>query len=466
MNKILIILSLLFLPIHEFISQEKVHHGHKIIGADTSKRTLGTDLDKGLFEFHARSFFMQTLNRGDLLDYNAMGVGAGISYYSPSWKGFHFGFSGFFVFQLFENNIYEEDPITSNTNRYEVLLFDMNDLDNKRDLDRLEELYLNYEYKNLDVIFGRQKFESPLMNEQDNRMRANLFNGLKVRYNPENWLLKAAWFNQVTIRGTVDWYSMEESYGVYPFGRNPFGTPSQYKGNISTLGVGVLGTKYYRDNFYVEGWNYFNENVFNISFAQSELEIPFKSLSGHIGVQGFYQTAVNDGGNSNPEMSYIMKDESTYGIGGRLGVSLGNHKILGNSLYISNQGRFLFPREWGREQFFASLPRERFEGSGAVRSLMLKYVYDWEEKGISAEFGAAKVDHAQLNEYKNNKYGIPSYYHFTGLIDYKFSGYLEGLDIKFLVAHKAAQHPSEVPDNFRINRVDLWNFNLILDYRF
>lgn len=442
------------------------HHGHKIVGGDTNKRTLGTDLDKGLFEFHARSFFMQTNNKGDLLNYNAMGVGAGISYYSPSWKGFHFGFSGFFVFQLFENNIYKEDPITSNTNRYEVLLFDMNDLDNKRDLDRLEELYLNYEYKNLDVLLGRQKFESPLMNEQDNRMRANLFNGLKVRYSPENWLLKAAWFNQVTIRGTVDWYSMEESYGVYPFGRNPFGTPSQYKGNISTLGVGVIGTKYHKENFYIEGWNYFNENVFNISFAQSELEIPLRNFSGHLGAQGFYQSAVNEGGNSNQEMSYIMAGESTFGIGGRLGASLGNHQILANSLYISNQGRFLFPREWGREQFFASLPRERFEGSGAVRSLMLKYVYDWEEKGISAEFGAAKVDHAQLSEYSNNKYGIPSYYHFTGLIDYKFSGYLEGLDLKFLVAHKAAQTPNEVPDNFRINRVDLWNFNVILDYRF
>lgn len=441
-------------------------HGHKVIHSDTLPKKLGYDLDKGSFEFHARSFYMQTLNRGDLLDYNAMGIGAGIGYYSPSWKGFHFGFSGFFVFQLFEHNIYKEDPTTSNTNRYEILLFDMNDLDNKRDLDRLEELYLLYEHKDIEVVLGRQKFDSPLMNEQDNRMRANLFNGLTFNYNPEHWDIHAGWFNQVTIRGTVDWYTIEESYGVYPFGRTPFGTPSQYKGNIKTAGIGVLGTKYHNDNFYAEAWNYLNENVFNLTFAQSEYTFSGKRFDYYTGLQGFYQSAVNDGGNSDPNMSYIMKGEETYGIGGRLGAGLGKHKLTLNYLHIADEGRFLFPREWGREQFFASLPRERFEGSGAVNALMLKYAWQHKEKGWLLEFGMSKVDHAQLSEYANNKYGIPSYYHFTGLIDYRFKGYLEGLDIKFLVAHKAAQQPDEIPDNFRINRVDLWNFNVIVDYRF
>jgi hypothetical protein len=264
----------------------------------------------------------------------------------------------------------------------------------------------------------------------------------------------------------VDWYSVEESYGVYPFGRSPFGVPSGYKGSIKTAGIGVLGTKYHKNNFYFEGWNYFNENVFNLAFAQSEYKLERKTFDYYFGVQGFYQSAVNEGGNPDQSMSYIMKGEDTYGLGGRLGAGLGKHKLTLNYLNISDQGRFLFPREWGREQFFASLPRERFEGSGAVNSLMLKYAWHHKDKGWLLELGMSKVDHSQLSEYANNKYGIPSYYHFTGLVDYRFKGYLEGLDIKFLVAHKAAQNPNEIPDNFRINRVDLWNFNFIVDYRF
>ena len=135
---------LLFINVFLFSQHE---HGHYILpDSDSLERKLGRDLDKGRFEFHARSFFMSTVNRGDLLDYSAMAAGAGLGYYSPKWKGFHFGFSGFFVFQLFEHNIYKSDPTTNNTNRYEILLFDMNDFSNRRDLDRLEEFYLQITY--------------------------------------------------------------------------------------------------------------------------------------------------------------------------------------------------------------------------------------------------------------------------------------------------------------------------------
>ena len=65
-----------------------------------------------------------------------------------------------------------------------------------------------------------------------------------------------------------------------------------------------------------------------------------------------------------------------------------------------------------------------------------------------------------------NKYGVPSYYHLLFLTDYKFNGYLEGLDIKLIAVNKLSQNSIEVEDINRINRVDLWNFNCIIDYRF
>lgn len=444
------------------------HHGHKILDyEDTTKKTLGHNfLDKGSFEFHKRSFFMSTINKGDLMNYAALATGAGMGYYSPSWKNFHFGFSGFFVFQLFENNIYKPDPTTDNTNRYEILLFDMNDLSNKHDLDRLEELYLTYETKKFDVIFGRQKFNSPLLNEQDNRMRANLFNGISFNYRLKDWNLTLAGFNKMTIRGTVDWYGTEESYGVYPFGRNPFGVASDYKGNVKTAGIGVFGAEHKKGPWDVKLWNYFNENVFNLSFAEAQYTLKQDKLNFIFGGQGFYQTAINNGGNADQMKAYILADEWTYAYGGRLGVNKARHTLTLNYLNVSDEGRFLFPREWGRERFFASLPRERFEGSGAVNSLMLKYQYKIPEKGIEFFVGASAVKHSELSDYQMNKYGIPSYYHFVASFDYKFKGYLEGLDIRVFAANKTSQNPDMVADNFRINRVDLWNFNLVVDYRF
>ena len=91
---------------------------------------LGEDLKKGEFDFHARSFFMSTINAGDLLDYSTLATGAGVGYTSPEWKGFQLRFNGFFTFQVFEQNVRIADPITGGVNRYELLLYDMNDLTN------------------------------------------------------------------------------------------------------------------------------------------------------------------------------------------------------------------------------------------------------------------------------------------------------------------------------------------------
>lgn len=455
---------LLFINVFLFSQHE---HGHYILpDSDSLERKLGRDLDKGRFEFHARSFFMSTVNRGDLLDYSAMAAGAGLGYYSPKWKGFHFGFSGFFVFQLFEHNIYKSDPTTNNTNRYEILLFDMNDFSNRRDLDRLEEFYLQYDYKKFSVKLGRQAFDSPLLNEQDNRMRENLYGGISANYSWKNWKFIGAAFDHVTIRGTVDWYTIDESFGVYPFGRNSFGTPSEYKGNISTNGIGVLGAKHKSARTDAQFWNYYVDNVFNMTYGRAIEKWKWNDKEIFTGIEGFYQTAIADGGNIDPKKAFIVPDESTFAIGGTLGVKKKANKLSLNYLHISDQGRFLFPREWGRERFFASLPRERFEGSGAVDALMLKYTYHKDKSPWTMEFGASTVNHAKLDAYEHNKYGVPSYFHFVGMVDYKFKGYLEGLDIKLLVAQKTAKNPAEIPDQFRINRVDLWNFNFIVDYRF
>jgi hypothetical protein len=438
---------------------------------DTSSTSkFGKNLKYGEFELHLRSFYMQTINQGQLLDYNTLAAGAGIGYYSPTWKGFHVGFSGFFVFQLYEHNLAKADPTTENGNRYEITLYDMHDPENSKDLDRLEELFVDYTYKGLKILFGRQRINSPLLNDQDNRMRPNIFNGLTAQYHSGKWNLQANWITAVTPRGTVDWYSVEDSYGVYPFGRNHQGEPSQYSGNLKSHGIGVLGVNYETETKGLktksQAWNYLAENVFNLTFLQTDFLVKKESFDLDMGVQGFAQTAINKGGNSDPAKAYMLPDEKSMGVGAKFGVKTGMHGLSINYMGITKHGRFLFPREWGREIFYANLPRERYEGSGGLNAITLKYHIDLPVKGLTSEWGASQVNHAQLNEYKFNKYGLPSYYHFMGMVDYKFQGYLEGLDLRIMVINKLAQRPNQVPDNFRINRVDVWNINVMMDFRF
>lgn len=459
------ILVFIFLNVHSLAV-----FGQKDSAIDTLitvRPTLGEDLKKGEFDFHVKSFFMSTINHGDLLNYSTLAMGAGVGYTSPEWKGFEVRFSGFFTFQMFEHNVRIADPITGAGNRYELLLYDMNDLTNTNKLDRLEELFVAYRRNRLKLVLGRQKLTTPLLNDQDNRMRPNVFGGLSATYSAMNYKITAMWINSVAIRGTVEWYSTEDSFGVYPFGRNPFGEPSNYKGNISSKGIGLLGFQYHKSGLTAQAWNYYSENVFNISFAQTDYSFDLGGKARfNVGLQGFHQFAVNDGGNPETSKTYILPDEKGSGIGSKMGVFWGRHNLSLNFLGINGRGRFLFPREWGRENLYASLSRERYEGSGDMKALVLKYDLITPIEGLFAQFGAGKVDHSDMYTFKANKYGIPSFYHFSGMLDYKFDDYLKGLNMQLLVINKTAQNSAVLTENLKINRVDMWNLKLIMDYRF
>lgn len=441
-------------------------HEHEVHNKDHYEG-LTDFLLSGHFGVHFRNNMMTTLNDGALSDYYGWGLGGGLDYMSAEFKGFSFQMSGFAIFDIASSNFEHLDEMTGNSNRYEIALFDMNEPDNRIDLDRLELMYLQYHRKNTIIRFGRQLINTPLLNEQDNRMRPNLFSGL---YAETELLHRLKWRNAlitgVSPRGTVDWYSMEKSMGVYSFGRYIDGSPSEYKNNTTSRGLLISGFDYVYDNGEAYLWYYHAENIFNLAFFQNDYNIDLKdsSLQMITGVQGFLQNRSGNGGNTESEASYFLKDASVWGVGGKLGVRLNNHTFSANYLHISDGGRFLFPREWGREQFYASLPRERFEGMGEVQSLTLKYDFKNKSSGWSAMLGAGLALLPHHNDFVLNKYAVPSYYHYAGRVRKEFHKNWNGFSAEFLLVYKQAM--DEVPYDYRINRVNMFHANLVLDYKF
>ncbi|MCH7410814.1 OprD family outer membrane porin [Belliella sp. DSM 111904] len=460
MIRILALWILLLIPSFVFSSQS-------LDTAVVKGSSLKSDLKRGEFDFHFRSYFMSTLNKGPLIDYATLAAGTGIGYTSPEWGGFQFRFNGFFTYQVFEQNVRIADPITNAGNRYEILLYDMNDIENTNRLDRLEELYIAYRRERLKFVLGRQKVNSPLVNDQDNRMRPNIFQGLSATYSGLKIKTTMMWVNQVNIRGTVDWYKIDDSFGVYSFGRNPFGEPSNYSDNIKSKGLGIIGVQFHDEGLTGQLWNYTADNVFNMSFGQVEyISSLTKSTRLHLGLQGFHQLPIRDGGNPDTQLTYMLPSERSSGVGAKVGVFKGKHNFSFNYLAIDDKGRFLFPREWGRERFFASLPRERFEGAGDMQAYTFKYDTITGIDGLIVELGAGLVNHSGMNAYTTNKYGIPSYYHFVGQLEYRFKDYYEGLNLQLLAVNKAPKNGDNLTDEMRINRVGMWNLNFIIDYRF
>ncbi|MGY6562141.1 MAG: OprD family outer membrane porin [Luteibaculaceae bacterium] len=432
------------------------------LNLNLSKNDSSNFLKEGHFGLHLRTVGMHTQNRGDLLNFSAITTGAGMHYKSAENRMFQIGASGFFIFRMYQHNLENVDPISGAGSRYEITLLDMHDPENGTDLDRLEDLYLRFKKKNLEIVIGRQEIESPLLNRQDNRMRPNIFQGVVSNYTIKDGLVTAAWLTAVTPRGTVDWYSIEESMGVYPFGRDVDGNISQFPGNTATRGIFMAGLQKNIQGVNTQVWNYYTENVFNLTFVQSD----FENDNWKLGFQGFYQSAIGQGGNAEINKAFIMPNEQTYALGGQVGHRVGQNLLTLNYLHIANEGRFLFPREWGREKFYASLNRERFEGNGGLDAYTLRYVFNhYNDVKGKLSLGASVVNNAGLESFRLNKYGMPAYYHFAAVYDYLFTGKLSGLSVRALAAAKLAQDRN-TDIALLSNRADMGNFTLLIDYRF
>lgn len=443
------------------------HHEEQSNDTTSNEKLFGNQLKNGHFEFHLRSYYMHTENQAGILDYSTWGTGAGLGYFSPRWKGLGVGFSGFFVFRHFENNLTKVDPITGLSNRYELTLFDVHHPENHHDMDRLEEFYLSYEKEKFSTWFGRHHFESPLLNASDNRMRPNLFSGLSADYKTGKLSFTGAWFTHLISRGSLEWLTVEESVGFYSTGRNPTGSDEDYHHHLESKGIGVFGIEYQTKELQLKSWTYLAEGLFTTTFSEATGNLSLSNGNMFLyGIQGFYQSSIGDGGNQDPRKAYILPDENTYGLGLRSGIHFGNSEFTFNYLGISDNGRFLFPREWGREKFFVSLQRERFEGLGGVHALGFLYDQTFIHDKLKVALGVSHVQTPDLENIGLNKYGLPNYYHFTGLIDYRFSGFFTGLDLQFLVAGKKEDRDRKIPLEYVINRVNMTNYNLILDYRF
>ncbi len=435
----------------------------------TDSTSILSAFRRGTFSGHFRYFFMATQNKGDLTDYHANAVGGGIKFETGRFKNFQVGISGFFVFNVGSSNLSQPDPTTKQLNRYEVGLFDIEDPANKSDIDRLEELFLRYHFKKASVTFGKQLINTPFINLQDGRMRPTEVEGIWADINPSKKLkLQGGYLYGISPRSTVKWFRVEESIGVYPSGVNPDGTKSAYAGNLESKGILLAGMVYqYTANLRLRFWNQYTENIFNSALAQADYEYPLSEKSRLVAsVQLVKQDAVNRGGHEDPSKSYISKGSKALTFGAMAGWKNDKWEASLNYNRITAKGRYLMPREWGRDPFFTFLPRERNEGLGDVHALVAKLNYRIPVARLSSSVAFGHYELPSVTNYALNKYGLPSYNQLNLDLRYRFTGLLKGLDAQLLYDYKDKTGNSFNDDKYVINKVDMGIWNLVLNYQF
>jgi len=206
--------------------------------------------------------------------------------------------------------------------------------------------------------------------------------------------------------------------------------------------------------------------VYNTFFAQAEYSLKLsENRKIKFGAQATIQDKLKNGGNDDPTKAYFETKGANVG-SLRIEYSDKQHTVNINYSKFSKDGRFLMPREWGRDPFYTFIPRERNEGFGDVSAYTLNYIYRFKTKGLSTGLSAGIYRMPEVTDFYLNKYGLGDYAHINGNVKYAFQNKLKGLDALLLLMTKLNMDDKNLPEKNIYNRVNMFHINLIVNYYF
>ncbi len=438
--------------------------------------SLANAMQNGKASGQVRYYYMYEDEGRDYQDYFGSAIGGHLKYETGTISGFNIGVA-FYISHFLSTNYSPTsvEPAANNKNsRYVAGLMDASD-PSVTSITGIGELYLNYKYSKTNIRVGRMKLKTPFMNPEDGRMIPTLEQGAWIKSTDLNgFVLQVGYVNAFWNRSTSQWKTTEESLGYgYAQAKAPNKNASAYKGHTSSNGVYVASLAYTGvKGLKLQAWDYYLQNIMNVGYLQADYKRKIGNYKFIVAGQYINEAEVGDGGNSDathPEYSYRAKDEKSELFGAKIGAGYSGTMLTLAATKVTSQGRFLFPREWGKEPLFTFQKRERTDGSGDATATLLTLGQDFSVFGINGLKvlgGIGKYNHVDAKDFALNKYGVPSYIQGNVDVHYKFSGELKGLNVEYLFARKVATGNTYNNANFIFRKNDLNVHNFIVNYNF
>ncbi|MCX2743904.1 OprD family outer membrane porin [Mangrovivirga sp. M17] len=412
-----------------------------------------------------RTFYMSTFNKDSLKDFHSLALGGYLKYTYKFSKSFEAGIAGYLSVNTNVQDLSKPDPTTGKLSRYELGLYDLNDPSDNF-IPILGELFIRYSKSNHDVKLGRMKVKTPFLNGQDGRMIPTFIQGIWYKNKSfKKTLLEMGIINEISPRSTGGFYSIGESIGKYPTGRNEDGSKSGYKDNTDSDFLIILNIDHkLSEALKFEVWNYYTDNVFNAFYFKPTYQ--FKNSKTSLSFEWLNQVRVGEGGNSFDSLRYFTSSKSNI-VGLQISHKIGKSKFMVAYDYIFPDGRFLFPREWGREFLFSFQKRERTEGFANNHAIVLTY----QRKIISGQnvfnttISAGRHIRPTVTDPELNKYAMPDYTHINLDVFYSNES-LKGFKPELLLTWKPGSGNYPDNPNYIINKVDMFQVNVVFNYNF
>lgn len=394
-----------------------------------------------------RYFHLETDNEKTLPNYAANALGVELGYTKSLSKYLKLDLSG-----SLSTSFLNSTNLTSS--RYEIGLLDQANTTNLNFLNRIEKASLSYQNKKFKVKIGRQVLNTPFINPQEGRMRPSAEGGIFAEYSH----FTLGYIYEMAPRGTMGWSSVAESIGYYPVGVGIDGKRSTYAGHLTSAGIFMAGMDHKWKNFQFKFHELLVENILNSTLLSLDYSLPIAGGKWNSGLQIIKQHAIGDN-------SYFEKNEHASAISLKSGLEYKRWNASLNWTNISAEGRYLMPREWGKDPFYTFMPRERNEGLGDVKAYVAKFSYVIPKWKIKINPSLGYFDLPSVMNFGLNKYGMPSYTQMNLEVLIDASKIAKGLDFQFLFAHKTNQGDTMENSKYIQNKVNMNSWNFVVNYR-
>lgn len=438
---------------------------------DTSIHSVSDFFNKSVWNGELRNHFMATINQGDLKDYWTNASGGSLKLETAQLKGFQLGIKGNFAYQTFSSDLNAVDTLVGKSAKWEKELYDVNAPTQTKDLLRLEALYLKFNFRSSFVQFGKIDLNtSPLFLARDSRMKPFVYQGFWSEIKEwKHQKVTLGWITGVSPRGMTTWYALNDAIGLNNNGSQLDGSKANYLGATNTKGIAVIGYENsLKNGLKIQYWNYAFHHLYDLNWFQ----LDYKHNNWLAGLQYAHQTAAAYQSTLSYENRYIQPEEKGQVLNAIAGYADKKTGFQASLAYLHSfdGGRFLYPRELGREDFYCSQPRSWVDGLGAADIWMLRLKYQpktnnfW--KNSSWDLRLSQTQIAEESSLNLNKYNVPNFYQATLAAKYKFKKALNGAEIIALYVTRQSKDSEILTAKETFYGTNYHHFSIITSIKF
>ncbi len=434
---------------------------------DTALHNLADYFTHGESYGRVRNHTMATFNEGELKDYWTNAFGGIVGFQTAQWYGLQLGASASFSFNTFSNDLNELDSLVNKSAKWEKELYDANRPNEKKDLARLDELFARFTIGKSFVQVGRMDLNrGPLFLNRDGRMRPFVYRGAWLEMNEfSKNKLTLGWIDGVGGRPITEWHSLNQAIGMNSNGIQPDGSKANYNTTSHIRGIATVGYQNSNiKNLELSVWNFYFDRQFNLLWLQAD----YKSTHLLAGLQYAHQETLDYQAQLAYENRYVQPENKGQVLSGLLGYKneSGTWQVSAIYLHSFDSGRFLYPRELGRENFYASQPRSWVDGFGGSDIYMMRLKTSHKGKwgnALVVDTRLSRTETPGLGNLELNKYNLASFYQATVMTTYHFGKRLEGLEASLVYIGKYTEKSAALSASDTFYKTNLHHVSLMVD---